>query len=163
MDKVASALVSGTAVLTAAILGAQNGPQRPATAAWYALLRKPAYTPPGPLIGGTWGVLELLLGISGYRLLRTPPTTARSAAVGAWSLTLLGLAGYPWLFFRRKRLASSTVASGAMLASATGMAIAAKKVDAPAAFMTVPLLLWLGFATVLSEELWRQNPKLSRD
>ncbi|MBC7799290.1 MAG: tryptophan-rich sensory protein, partial [Gemmatimonadaceae bacterium] len=126
-------------------------------------LRKPPFTPPGPAIGAAWGVLELLLAGTGYRLLRRPPSDARNAAVGAWSLTLLGLAGYPWLFFRRKRLAASTVASGAMLLSAAGTAIAAREVDRPAAAMTVPLLLWLGFATLLSEELWRRNPRLSRD
>lgn len=163
MDKRGSALVAGAAVLTAAAVGARHGPQRPATGAWYALLRKPAYTPPGPVIGAAWGALELLLAGAGYRLLRARRTEARTAAVGAWSLTLLGLAGYPWLFFRQKRLTSSTVASGAMLASALGTAVAAREVDKPAAAMTVPLLLWLGFATVLSEEIWRRNRWLSRD
>ncbi len=163
MDRNTSALVAAAAVLAAAVTGARNGPQRPSTAAWYALLRKPGYTPPGPLIGAAWTVLETLLAATGYRLLRAPTTATRNAALGAWGLTLTGLAGYPWLFFRRKRLASSTAAAGAMLASATGLAYAAREVDRPAAAMTVPLLLWLGFATVLSEELWRRNPRLSRD
>lgn len=163
MDKQGSALVAGAAVLTAAVIGARNGPQRPATAVWYGLLRKPSYTPPGPVIGAAWGVLELLLVGTGYRLLRARRTEARTAAVGAWSLTLMGLAGYPWLFFRQKRLTSSTVAAGAMLASAMGTAVAAREVDKPAAAMTVPLLLWLGFATVLSEEIWRRNRWISRD
>ena len=34
---------------------------------------------------------------------------------------------------------------------------AARDVDPPAAAMTVPLTIWLGFATFLSEELWRRN------
>lgn len=163
MNKTNSSLLAGTAVLTAAILGARNGPQQPATATWYALLRKPGYTPPGPLIGGVWGILELLLSVAGYRLWRAPATPNRSAALVAWTLTLTGLAGYPWLFFRQKRLAASTAASCAMFAGAAGTAIAAKDVDETAAAMTVPLLLWLAFATVLSEELWRRNPLLSRD
>ncbi len=162
MDRNTSALVAGSAVLAAAMAGARNGPQRPSTAAWYAMLRKPGYTPPGPLIGAAWGVLETLLAATGYRLLRARRQDARSVALGCWGLTLAGLAGYPWLFFGRKRLASSTAASGAMLASAAGLAFAARDVDEPAAAMTVPLLLWLGFATVLSEELWRRNPRLSR-
>ena len=41
-----------------------------------------------------------------------------------------------------------------MLAAALGTAAAAREVDRPAAAMTVPLTLWLGFATLLSEELW---------
>ena len=163
MNKTESAAIAGGLVLVAGALGARNGPQRPVTAAWYALLRKPAYTPPGPLIGGVWGVLELLLACAGYRLLRHGSTPARTAAVGGWMLTLAGLAGYPWLFFREKRLASSTGASAAMLAAAAGTAVAARSVDRPAMAMTVPLCLWLGFATVLSEELWRRNRLLSRD
>jgi tryptophan-rich sensory protein len=70
---------------------------------------------------------------------------------------LLGLAGYPWLFFRQKQLGSSAVASASMLATALGTAAAARDVDPPAAAMTVPLTVWLGFATFLSEELWRRN------
>lgn len=163
MDRQAAIVVSGAGVFVAAVTGARNGPQRPSTAAWYARLRKPGYTPPGPLIGAAWGVLETLLAATGYRLLRAPASTARDGAVAAWALTLVGLAGYPWLFFRRRRLASSTGAAGAMLASAAGLAYAARKADPPAAAMTIPLLLWLGFATVLSEELWRRNPRLSRD
>ena len=157
MNKQSAAAVAIGSVLTAAALGARNGPQRPRTALWYARLDKPAYTPPGPLIGAAWGVLELLLAGSGYRLLRAPRTEARSAAVGSWALTLVGLAGYPWLFFRRKKLGESAVASASMLAAALGTAAAAREVDRPASAMTVPLLLWLGFATVLSEELWRRN------
>lgn len=163
MDKTASALVSGAAVLTAAVIGSRNGPQRPVNAVWYALLRKPSYTPPGPAFGAAWGVLELLMAGTGYRLLRAKPAEARTAAIGAWGLTLLGLAGYPYLFFNEKRLGSSTVASGAMLASAAGTVIAAREVDKPAAAMTVPLLLWVGFATLLTEEVWRRNRWLSRD
>ncbi len=157
MNRQAAAVVAIGGVLAAAAIGARNGPQRPRTALWYARLDKPSYTPPGPLIGAAWGTLELLLAGSGYRLLRAQPTEARSAAVGSWALTLIGLAGYPWLFFRRKRLGESAVASGSMLAAALGTAAAAREVDRPAAAMTVPLLLWLGFATVLSEELWRRN------
>jgi tryptophan-rich sensory protein len=158
-----SAFIVGASVLTAAAIGGSNGPQRPSAASWYLLLRKPPYTPPGPLVGLAWTALEFLLAGAGYRLLRAPSSGARSVALTAWSGVLLGLAGYPWLFFRRKRLASSTVAAGGMLASAVGMAVAARDVDKPAAAMSLPLLVWLGFATVLSEELWRRNPRLSRD
>jgi len=158
-----SALLAGAAVLTAGAIGARNGPQRPVEAAWYGLLRKPAYTPPGAVIGAAWGVLELLIAGTGYRLMRAPRSEARYAALGAWGLVLAGLAGYPYLFFSKKRLASSTAASAAMLAAAAGTAIAARDVDRPAAAMTIPLLVWLSFATLLSEEIWRKNRVLSRD
>jgi tryptophan-rich sensory protein len=151
------------AVAAAGLLGARNGPQRPLTGLWYAVLRKPGFTPPGPVIGAAWSALELLLAATGYRLLRAADTPERSAALTAWVATLGGLAGYPLAFFGQKRLALSTGVSGAMLASATGLTLAARKVDRPSAAMTIPLMLWLAFATVLSEEIWRKNAALSRD
>lgn len=157
MDKRSAAAVAVGGVLVAAVLGARNGPQQPRAALWYARLDKPRFTPPGPVIGAAWGALELLLAGSGYRLLQARGTEARTAAIGSWALTLVGLAGYPWLFFRRKQLGESTVASASMLAAALGTVAAACEVDRQAALMTVPLTLWLSFATLLSEELWRRN------
>jgi len=157
MNRKTAAVVAVGSVLIAATIGAQNGPQRPTTALWYASLRKPRFTPPGPVVGAAWGALELLLAGAGYRLLQARGGEARSAAIGSWVLTLAGLAGYPWLFFRQKQLGSSAVASASMLTAALGTAAAARDVDRPAAAMTVPLTLWLGFATLLSEELWRRN------
>ncbi len=159
MNKQNAALLAVAGVALAGITGAQNGPQRPMTALWYARLHKPSYTPPGPVIGVAWSVLEVLLAAAGYRLFRARPSGARSVAAGSWVMTLLGLAGYPWLFFRRKQLGPSAAASAAMLASALATATAARRVDPAIPALTGPLLLWLTFATVLSEELWRRNAR----
>ena len=67
------------------------------------------------------------------------------------------MAVFPFLFFRRKRLGPSTAASAAMLAAAAGTALNARNVDTVAAAMTVPLLGWLGFATILSGDLYHRN------
>lgn len=152
-----AALIAGSAVFAAALIGSRRGPQHPRTALWYASLRKPSYTPPGPAIGAAWAVLDTLLSVSGYRLLKSPPSTARTTALTSWSLSVAGIAGYPWVFFGRKRLGESAVVVGAMLASASAYVAAAERVDRPAAAMGIPLVLWVGFAGLLSEELWRRN------
>jgi tryptophan-rich sensory protein len=163
VNRLPSAWIAALGVVACAVVGGANGPQQPRAAAWYLRLRKPDYTPPGPAIGATWGVLEALLLASGYRLLRARSSPARTVALGGWGLTLLGLAGFPWLFFRERRLTASTLAAGAMLASAATTAIAARDVDAQAAKLTTPLIAWLTFATILSEELLRKNQSRSRD
>ena len=151
------AWIAGLSVGAAALAGGANGPQRPRAALWYLRLRKPGYTPPGPAVGATWGVLEVLLAASGYRLLRAPTSRARTTALTGWALTLAGLAGFPWLFFRERRLGASTVAAGAMLGAAATSAVAARRVDGPAAGLATPVVAWLAFATALSEELLRRN------
>ncbi|CAN5238285.1 hypothetical protein BH09PSE2_BH09PSE2_10580 [soil metagenome] len=163
MDKRAAAVVAGVAVLGCALVGGANGPQHPRARLWYLRLRKPGYTPPGPVVGATWTALEGLLAYTGYRLLRDPSSTARNTGLAGWGLTILGLAGYPWLFFTQRRLTASTVAAGGMLSAAAVTAVAARSVDKRAFRATAPLLVWLGFATVLSAQLQHRNRSRSAD
>lgn len=158
-----SAALATIAVTAAAIAGARNGPQRPVAAVWYGALNKPSYTPPGPIVGSAWTVLEVLLGVVGYRLLRAPDTASRRVALSAWCASLAGLAAYPFLFFRQRRLAASTAVAAGMLASAAVLTGAAAQNDKRTATLATPLLAWLGFATMLSVALARRNPRLSRD
>ncbi len=157
MNKTASILLSIGAVSTAAVIGQRAGPQHPREAIWYARLDKPGFTPPGPVIGGAWTLLDLLLVVSGSRLLAAPPSRERSTALLFWSVNLAGIAGYPWVFFRRKELGASTAVVAGMLASARAAASTAGRVDRIAGLTAMPLVGWLAFAGLLSEELWRRN------
>ena len=157
MNRTIAALASIASVAIAGLIGGSYGPQRPREAVWYASLRKPGYTPPGPAVGITWGILETLLCVAGYRLLMKPSSSARDVALGGWVGTLAGLAVYPATFFGAKRLGSSSVVAAAMFASTATTATAADQVDRPAAVAMAPLVLWTGFATLLSEEIWRKN------
>jgi tryptophan-rich sensory protein len=155
MQQRTAAFLSIGSVAAAGLIGSRFGPQDPKAAAWYASLRKPSFTPPGPAIGVAWGFLEILLCVTGFRLLRDPPNRARSVALASWGATLLGLAGYPAVFFGRKRLGESAVVATAMFAATAATAAAAEPIDKPAAASMAPLILWTGFAVVLSEELMR--------
>ena len=157
MYKTTAALVSVASVAGAALIGAQFGPQRPREAVWYASLRSPSYTPAGSTIGVAGGVLETLLALTGYRLLTKPSGPARGVALASWAATLAGLAGYPATFFGGKKLGASTAVATAMCASTAATAATAAQVDEVAAVSMTPLVLWTGFAVLLSEEVWRRN------
>ena len=109
------------------------------------------------VIGAVWGVLDILLCVTGYRLLRSRPGPLRSVALASWFGDLAGLAGFPVMFFGERKLGPSTAVSGAMFASASTTAAASSHVDPVAALAGTPLVLWTAFATLLSEELWRRN------
>ena len=159
MDKTEAALASAAAVMTAQLLGARwnPGPAHPGTAAWYAALRKPSFTPPGPVFGAAWTALDTLLAYSGYRLLTAPPSPRRSTALGAWSLNLLGVAGFSWVLFGRRRLGEALGVTAGMVVTASATAGTAALVDRRAAYAAAPLLAWVAFASVLQEEVWRRN------
>lgn len=159
MDKKAALVLAGSAVTAAQVIGGLFGPtpNQPATAAWYATLRKPAFTPPGPVFGVAWTCLDALLGYAGYRLLTRPASRPRLAALGLWGLNVLGVAGYSWVMFGRKRLGAATGVTAGMLVTSVGAVAAASQVDKRAAWASVPLAAWVSFAFVLQEEIWRRN------
>ncbi len=83
MRKPAAACLSVGAVVAATLAGQRHGPQHPRTALWYASLRKPSYTPPGPVIGAAWTALDALLCVAGYKLLTTPPSPNSQRRAGS--------------------------------------------------------------------------------
>ena len=101
-----AATLSFGAVAAAQIIGGTRrpSPDQPRTAVWYARLRKPGFTPTGPVFGIAWTLLDGLSGYAGMRLLPARPCRARTIALGSWGLAVLGLAGFPLVLFGRKRL-----------------------------------------------------------
>lgn len=159
MNRTDAALVSGLAVAAAAIIGGRQGPTpaNPRTAAWYARLRKPSFTPPGPVFGGAWAALDVLLAYSGYRVLSQPSSPPRTVALSLWSLSVMGVGGFQWVMFGRKKLGAATGVTAGMVATSAGFVVAAREVDGKAALAGVPLALWTAFACLLQEEVWRRN------
>ena len=159
MRSTVAAALAGSAIITAQLTGARYSPtpNHPRTAAWYAALRKPSFTPPGPVFGLAWTGLDALLGYGGYRLLTAPPSSRRTIALGAWALNLLGIAGFSWVLFGRKRLDQALEVSAGMMATAAATSITAAAVDRRAGYACLPLLGWVTFAAVLQEEVWRRN------
>lgn len=154
----AGAIVLGV-LGAAALVGRRNAPDRshPGIRRWYHKLRKPGFTPPDPVFGAVWPILETIHGYGGYRVLRAPSSPQRNAAAALWLATSGMIGGWTQLFFKEHRLATSFGAASAMFAGSVGYVAAAGSFDRKAALAGAPLTAWLGFATVLSEEVWRKN------
>ncbi len=142
-----------------AVLAMRNAPDplHPRIRRWYKRLDKPSYTPPDLVFGGVWPVVESSLAVGGYRLLRKADSPSRNLAIGLWVLNIGMIGGWTEVFFRRKQLGPSAAASAAMVASGAGYVAVAARVDRTAALTGVPYVAWLGFATLLAEEIWERN------
>lgn len=147
-----------------AVIGRRNAPDpsHPTIRRWYKRLDKPSFTPPDAVFGAVWPVLETGLAAGGYRLLRRPATPRRNAAVALWLLNTAMVDGWTQLFFHKRALGTSAVASGAMLATSGVYVAAAGKVDRVAQATAIPFAAWLGFATILAERIWQRNPATAR-
>lgn len=159
MNKMPATLLAFGAILGAQLSGRRWSPtpDHPRIATWYATLRKPGITPPGSVFAVVWTGLDALLGYGGMRLLVAPSGPRRSLALGLWAANVLGVAGFSWVLFGRRRLGEATGVTAGMLLGSVGTVAAASRVDARAAWAAAPLAVWVGFATLLQEEVWRRN------
>ena len=136
----AALAVAGGAVAASALIGRRYSPEpaHPDIDRWYHGLDKPSYTPPDPVFGGVWPVLEVLLAAGGYRLLRAEPGRDRNAAVALWLLNVAMVGGWTKIFFGERSLACGALASGGMLAAGAAYVDFARRVDPLAGAAGVP-------------------------
>jgi benzodiazapine receptor len=152
------ALTAG-AVAASALIARANAPSpdNPKVKAEYDQLEQPALKPPPVAFAVIWPPLFLALTLSGLRVWNAPPSRARTQALTLWGL--VQALNALWMGLGPRRLGGQLTAAVASLGVSTAYAARARKVDAPSAGMVAPYLGWMSFANVLTEELWRKNPK----
>lgn len=151
------ALVTVPAVLLLGILSgrlANSGYGNP----WFDALVKPEAMPPGWLFGVAWTILYILLGLSLAMILHARGAQGRRLAVGLF-LVQLAL-NYAWspLFFALHEVRLALVLIVTILAFTIATAFLFGPIRKAAAWLLVPYMVWLSFATVLNYEIRRLNP-----
>ncbi len=155
---VAAALASmAWAVPTLMSLSTAPTPWHPRVLLWYRGLRKPSWKPADAVIPVAWFGIESSLAAAGYRLLRKPSSPARNVSLWLLAANIVGIGSWSRLFFGRRNLPVSTLASAGLLAGAVVYVAKAKEIDQTAAAEGVPLVAWVAFATVLTAAIWRRN------
>jgi len=146
------------AVTGAAVAGSLFTPRSGRTRAWYDALDKPSFTPPRWAFPVAWTALYTAIAISGYRVWRGAESPARSRALALWR-TQLGLnAAWTPLFFGARNPEVALGDIGLLLPAIAAYANEARRVDATAAWLMLPYLGWVGFATALNTGIARRNP-----
>lgn len=132
-------------------------PDHPRILVWYRTLKKPGFKPPDIAIPIAWTVIESLLAVAGYRLLRRPATPERNRALGWLAGNVVAIGAWSRLFFGARNLPASTIAAAALIGTGAAYVAQAKKADSAAAAAGVPFVAWVAFATVLTAAIWRRN------
>lgn len=150
-----------TSLAVAAAAGTGSLASRIRVADWYARLRKPAYVPPSPVFPVAWtGLYTDIAATSALAIDRLHRAgrhdEARRYAI-ALGLNLFLNAGWSWLFFRFRRLATSAVGAAALAASSADLVRRTAHADPGAGLALSPYPLWCAFATAMSTDIWRLN------
>lgn len=149
---VTAAAVGGSALIARIIAPAEDKPE---VYSDYEELQQPRIKPPRPLFSALWPPLFLMLTVSGLRIWNAPRSPQRTQALVMWSM--VQALNALWMALGPRRLGGQLATATAAFGTAAGYVWRARKVDTPAADMVAPYVGWIGFANVLTEELWRKN------
>lgn len=124
---------------------------------WYMGLNKPFFNPPNYLFGPVWSMLYILMGISFYRILQSQDSELKRKAILIFCIQLVLNFCWSFLFFRFQMLAISFIEIIIMWISIATMIYTFTKIDKTAAYLQIPYLLWVSFASILNGAIWFLN------
>jgi translocator protein len=149
-DVLVAALLFGAIVAVAVTPGSFFNPSRGDTQQWYDALNKPSFNPPNTVFAPVWTILYILIAIAGARVWLAAPSPERSLALRLWALQLVLNAVWSPLFFGARRPELALVDIVLMLGAIAAFVWRAWRVDRVAAWLMLPYLGWVAFATALN-------------
>lgn len=125
--------------------------------AWYATLQKPAFSPPNWVFGPVWTILYIMMGVSLY-LVWISKGKLKQKALNLFFVQLGLNALWSIIFFGMK---NPTLALVDIVALWIAIVLTIKyfyPVSRLAAYLLVPYLLWVSFASILNLSIVILNP-----
>jgi tryptophan-rich sensory protein len=135
-------------------IASANAPQ------FYSTLEKPAWAPPAALFGPVWTFLYICMAVAAWLVWRVRGWAGARAALALFVAQLVLNALWSWLFFAWHRGALAFADIVLMLALIVATMFAFARIHRPAAWLLLPYLAWVSFATALNWSVWQRNPLL---
>ena len=124
---------------------------------WYPTLAKPTWTPPSAVFGPAWTTLYILMSLATWRIWRRADLPGRKVTLALHGVQLALNALWSVLFFGLRNPTLAFVNILALLAVLLVLQVRLARADRPAAFLWIPYLLWVAFATALNFSIVRLN------
>jgi benzodiazapine receptor len=125
---------------------------------WYAGLIKPPLTPPNHIFGPVWTVLYALMAISAWMVWKTRPSPCRRRGLRLFCVQLALNFLWTWIFFGWHQIGTALADIVVLWIAILLTILTFKKMSVTAAWLLVPYLAWVTFATYLNIAFWRVNP-----
>lgn len=130
---------------------------------WYPTLVKPALNPPSWVFGPVWTTLYVLMGVAAYMIWRVYERSSgakkRFARMALLAFVLqLGLnAWWSIIFFGNQQLGWALFEVVCLWLAIVATIYYFAKLSRTAAWLLVPYVLWVSFASYLNYSLWMLN------
>jgi translocator protein len=152
-----SAIVSlaGFLVLCLAIGGVSGYATMGGIKVWYKTIRKPSFNPPNWLFGPVWTVLYIMMAVSAWLVWQTGGNI--SFALGLFTLQLALNFAWSFIFFRAQNIGWALVDILALWLTIAATVAVFSGISSLAAWLLLPYLAWVSFASLLNASIWRLN------
>jgi len=130
----------------------------PSIPGWYAGLAKPPFNPPTWVFAPVWTILYAMMGLSAYLVYEKGPRrkdVRMALAVFAGQLVLNAL--WSIVFFGAQQILGAAVLIVVLWAMILATIRLFSRISRAAAYLLVPYILWVSFATVLNISLYVLN------
>lgn len=125
--------------------------------AWFAALQKPSWNPPNWLFAPVWTVLYVLIAVAGWRVWRERSQGWARTALAIWVVQIIANALWTWLFFGQHQILGALADIGLNWITIAAFIGCTWSRDRAAAWMFVPYLAWVSFASALNFAIWQLN------
>lgn len=127
---------------------------------FYAQLDRPGWAPPASVFGPVWTLLYALMAFAAWSVWRIRGAATAPRTLALYVVQLLVNALWSWLFFGIHSGAAAFAGAVLLFALVAACAFAFWRVRRLAGMLMMPYLAWVGFACVLTWQVWRLNPQL---
>lgn len=128
--------------------------------AWFSALIKPALYPPPATFGIVWSILYVLMGIACAMVAAAKGARGRRVALVAFAVQFVLNLSWSPLFFTAHMLTGSLILIVLVDIAVATTIVLFHKVRPVAAYLLLPYLLWVLFATYLNWAFLEANPAL---
>lgn len=129
-------------------------------AQFYATLDRPAWAPPAGVFGPVWTLLYISMAVAAWLIWRERGFSRASGALGLFIVQLGVNALWSWLFFGWHLGGAAFADILVLLALIVATVVSFARIRLAAAWLLVPYLLWVCFATALNFSVWQRNPSV---
>ena len=148
---IAVGICEATGILSAFISQTANN-------AWFDALNKPSWNPPAYLFAPVWTTLYLLMGIALWLVWKSnSPESQKKFAIFIFAIQLFFNFWWSILFFRIHSPAIALVDILLMVITIILSIFSFAATSRTAAWLLVPYLAWVSFATFLNYTIWSIN------
>lgn len=125
---------------------------------WYAMLAKPALTPPDWVFPVVWGVVYILQGLALAMIVNARGARLRGPAILLFALQLAVNLAWSPLFFGAHRVVGALGTIGVMIVLVLATTLLFARIRRRAAMLMLPYLAWIVFAGYLTWQIHVLNP-----